>query len=356
MNYLSAIAMLLFCSSAAAQSIMTSGGGRSIVTSSHRTAAVSTTPVVEPAPKVPSEIEALRAEIEFLKSSLEDATSPPFVKASTPAEPAMRQERFLVSEPWCRNCPAAKQRFIASGGKPENIINIAQARNYGWNVTGVPFEFTINVNPVPSANVVPSRQMQRDPNLRYAIWGNMQYDMESWSRQCSLDNCPMCVYLDNAQAVYFDSAIPVQSQTPNPQSSSPNDVLTEAIVVYKQAGLCANDTLSELGCGDGLTSIAIAKATGCRVVGIEIDPVKVTAARRNVQAAGLSDRIEIIEGDVKTFRPEAHGSTAIYAYLYPELLEQIKPQLMHGRITVLPGHFVSGIGLKSSGQLWVRRT
>lgn len=53
-----------------------------------------------------------------------------------------KQVRYLVSEPWCTYCPAAKQRFLSSGGSPENIITIAQARNMGRTISGVPAEFT----------------------------------------------------------------------------------------------------------------------------------------------------------------------------------------------------------------------
>jgi hypothetical protein len=53
------------------------------------------------------------------------------------------KERWLVSEPWCRNCPAAKARFKASGGKDENIISIADAlRLHGKVIDSVPREYT----------------------------------------------------------------------------------------------------------------------------------------------------------------------------------------------------------------------
>lgn len=53
-------------------------------------------------------------------------------------------ERFLVSEPWCANCPAAKVRFKASGGKESNIITMADAqRMHGKSISGVPTEYVI---------------------------------------------------------------------------------------------------------------------------------------------------------------------------------------------------------------------
>lgn len=53
-------------------------------------------------------------------------------------------ERYLVSEPWCQYCPAAKRRFLGMGGKEENVITIAAAlRDHGKRVTGIPYEFSV---------------------------------------------------------------------------------------------------------------------------------------------------------------------------------------------------------------------
>jgi hypothetical protein len=53
------------------------------------------------------------------------------------------KERWLVSEPWCPACPAAKKRFLASGGSPSNIITIAKALElHGRVIDSVPREYT----------------------------------------------------------------------------------------------------------------------------------------------------------------------------------------------------------------------
>ncbi len=67
------------------------------------------------------------------------------------SEPAgVVSERWLVSEQWCINCPAAKTAFIASGGKRENIITIQQAKDrHGMLVSGIPYEYTTEVKPKP---------------------------------------------------------------------------------------------------------------------------------------------------------------------------------------------------------------
>ena len=51
-------------------------------------------------------------------------------------------ERWLVSEEWCQNCPAAKQRFLSGGGDKSHIVTIAEAKQrHGKSISGVPAEY-----------------------------------------------------------------------------------------------------------------------------------------------------------------------------------------------------------------------
>lgn len=55
----------------------------------------------------------------------------------------MRKDRWLVSEEWCPNCPSAKRGFVSSGGKPDHIITITEAkRRHGRYIGSVPAEYT----------------------------------------------------------------------------------------------------------------------------------------------------------------------------------------------------------------------
>ena len=50
--------------------------------------------------------------------------------------------KYLVSEPWCTRCPAAKSRFLAAGWPEENVLTIEQARKrFNLTISYVPFEF-----------------------------------------------------------------------------------------------------------------------------------------------------------------------------------------------------------------------
>ncbi|MBE9094833.1 cyclopropane-fatty-acyl-phospholipid synthase family protein [Tychonema sp. LEGE 07203] len=69
-------------------------------------------------------------------------------------------------------------------------------------------------------------------------------------------------------------------------------------MLFEWADFQPGDTVLELAASFGYSSIALAERFGVKVVGVEKNPDSVVRARANVAAAGLSDRVEIIEGDI----------------------------------------------------------
>ncbi len=59
------------------------------------------------------------------------------------------------------------------------------------------------------------------------------------------------------------------------------------------------DHVLEIGCGWGGFALHAAQTTGCRVTGLTISAEQAKLARQRVAAAGLSDRIEIVEADYR---------------------------------------------------------
>lgn len=58
------------------------------------------------------------------------------------------------------------------------------------------------------------------------------------------------------------------------------------------------DVVLDVGCGSGILSIASALLGAKQTIGVEIDPVAVTVASENTALNGLTDRIEIRQGDL----------------------------------------------------------
>lgn len=86
-----------------------------------------------------------------------------------------------------------------------------------------------------------------------------------------------------------------------------------AAAVLALAEPTADDLVVDIGCGDARVLIEAARHYGCRGRGIERDPSLVADARRNVAAAGLADRIEIVEGDAAN--ADVGDATVVFAFL-----------------------------------------
>jgi cyclopropane fatty-acyl-phospholipid synthase-like methyltransferase len=68
--------------------------------------------------------------------------------------------------------------------------------------------------------------------------------------------------------------------------------------LFTWADFQPGETVLELASSYGESAIAIAKRFNVSVVGVEQDPDSVAKARANIEAAGLSNRISIVEGDI----------------------------------------------------------
>lgn len=102
---------------------------------------------------------------------------------------------------------------------------------------------------------------------------------------------------------------------------------------YKKAGrtaiklarISSRDKVYELGSGDGEFLLLVAKETGAKSVGIEIDPLRDFIARIRVKLAGQSSKITLKR---KSFYVENLSSaTVVYVYLIPRVLGKILPKL-----------------------------
>ncbi len=68
--------------------------------------------------------------------------------------------------------------------------------------------------------------------------------------------------------------------------------------LFDWADFKPDETILELAASFGYSAIALAQRYGVRVVGLEKNPDSVAIARENIAAAGLSDCVEMIEGDI----------------------------------------------------------
>lgn len=107
----------------------------------------------------------------------------------------------------------------------------------------------------------------------------------------------------------------------------------------------------DFGCGsEARWCITAAERWGCRVTGIEIDPTRAALAKRRVEEAGLDHLITIIEGDAITTDVQADVGVA---YLYSDVLGQLKPRLEKLRAFASYLHQPPGLAAVKNGESWI---
>ena len=103
---------------------------------------------------------------------------------------------------------------------------------------------------------------------------------------------------------------------------TPTEVV-DAMLKVAQVG--KNDTVYDLGCGDGRIVATAARDFGARGVGIDIDPQRVAESLRTVKTFGVSDRVKIMEADI--FETPIGDATVVTLYLLPSLNVKLMPKL-----------------------------
>ncbi len=82
--------------------------------------------------------------------------------------------------------------------------------------------------------------------------------------------------------------------------------------LHARLGSDEGASIVDVGCGEGWSTIAIARAyPSARVVGIDLDPPSIEAARRHADEAGVGERIEFRAVDAATLRDEGFDAAII---------------------------------------------
>jgi hypothetical protein len=111
------------------------------------------------------------------------------------------------------------------------------------------------------------------------------------------------------------------------------------------------ETFVDFGCGyDARFCIAAASIYGVDAIGVELDPGRAESARRRVAALGLSDQIKIIEGDATAVDVDADVGVA---FLWPETLEALKPNIEKLERFASVNHSVPGLKMEENGDAFV---
>lgn len=108
-----------------------------------------------------------------------------------------------------------------------------------------------------------------------------------------------------------------------PYVPTPNSVV-EAML--KTAKVTKNDTVVDLGCGDGRIVVTAAEKYGARGIGYDLNPQRIAEANDNAKRAGVQDRVKFVEKNL--FEADIKDATVVTLYLLPSINAKLKPRLL----------------------------
>jgi demethylmenaquinone methyltransferase/2-methoxy-6-polyprenyl-1,4-benzoquinol methylase len=104
-----------------------------------------------------------------------------------------------------------------------------------------------------------------------------------------------------------------------------------------------SDSVLDVACGTGAVGLELARAYGCRVVGIDQSPEMLAAGRRRIASAGQRGRIELREGRAEELRfPDASFDALTFTYLL-RYVDDPGATLRELARVVRPGGVVAGL-------------
>jgi ubiquinone/menaquinone biosynthesis C-methylase UbiE len=108
-----------------------------------------------------------------------------------------------------------------------------------------------------------------------------------------------------------------------PYVPTPPEIVQEML---KMANVGKNDFLYDLGCGDGRIVITAVKNTGCRGVGIDIDPIRIEESKSNAANEGVTDKVKFIQQDL--FEADFSKATVVTLYLLQSVNLELRPKIL----------------------------
>lgn len=128
--------------------------------------------------------------------------------------------------------------------------------------------------------------------------------------------------IQGAHDIQFDP-----TPAPRPRINAPfiksADVVVDQMIEIAQ--ITPEDTVYDLGCGDGRIIVTAALQRGCQGIGFDIDPERVAEARENVMLHDVERLVSIQQQDI--FTVDLSQADVVVMYLLPWMVQKLTPQL-----------------------------
>lgn len=108
-----------------------------------------------------------------------------------------------------------------------------------------------------------------------------------------------------------------------PYVPTPTEVVSTMLELVEPT---PQDSLYDLGSGDGRIVITAAERYGTPGIGVELDSGRVATARQNARESGVGDMVRFIRGDL--FDVDVSDASIVTLYLLPSVNRRLRPKLL----------------------------
>ena len=122
--------------------------------------------------------------------------------------------------------------------------------------------------------------------------------------------------------------------------------------ILRLTGVTHDDTLFDLGCGDGRVCVLASKLLGCFSVGLDIRPEAISIANENARLNGVDDLAAFYAFPIEGQRLQ--HATVVYVYLRPEDIAKLRIPT-NVRMGISYKHTWPGVKCERIGEFYVWR-
>ncbi len=95
--------------------------------------------------------------------------------------------------------------------------------------------------------------------------------------------------------------------------------------MLKLAKVTKGDFVMDLGCGDGRIVVTAAKTYGCRAMGVDLDPQRISESKENAAQAGVTELVTFEVADI--FKTDVRRANVVTLFLLETVNVQLRPRL-----------------------------
>jgi len=165
-----------------------------------------------------------------------------------------------------------------------------------------------------------------DPKAAIAIGSAGDIDYSQWVASVSAQRVGELVIVPPWLAANRDSQKTIIID-PAMAFGTGEHATTRGVIRLMQGVIRRGDVVADLGAGSAVLSIAAVKLGASRVAAVEIDHDSIANADENVRVNGVSDSVEVIEGDATVILPLLAPVRVVLANIISSVLTAMLPAI-----------------------------